>query len=150
MHDFDIKISELVAKDQVTYTRYADDLTFSAKRTGFLTGVEKALRKTMREVAYPTLTINSSKTVLATTKYKRMVTGLVLTNEGTVSLGQERKRKIRAALHHASLGKLNQKERAHLAGMLAFVNDAEPDFLVKLKDKYGAQLIEQIKRAPWE
>lgn len=145
MNDFDAKITELVSRDRVVYTRYADDLTFSAKRTGFLTGVENTLRKTIRETKSPSLTINETKTVLATTKYKRFVTGLILTNEGLVSIGHERKRKIRAALHHELLGKLEPRKRIELAGLLAFVHDVEPQFLARLELKYGADLIRRLK-----
>jgi hypothetical protein len=147
MNDFDAAITKLVSKDQVTYTRYADDLTFSAKRTGFLNGVEKALVKMLRDTKSPSLILNASKTVLATTKYKRLVTGLVLTNDGKVSLGHERKRRIRAALHHELLGKLSSQQRTELAGLLAFVNDVEPTFLARLEQIYGTQLIKNLKTA---
>lgn len=147
MNDFDTTIAELVGKDKVTYTRYADDLTFSAKRTGFLTGVEKSLRRVLREIESPSLTLNPSKTVLATTKYKRVVTGLVLTNDRTVSLGHERKRRIRAAMHHELHGRLTPQKRAELAGLLAFARDIEPLFLTKLESKYGTALIRALKTA---
>jgi RNA-directed DNA polymerase len=147
MRAFDTRISELVADDQVTYTRYADDLTFSARRTGFLTGVERALRRVLREIKSPMLTINEEKTILATRKYKRMVTGLILTNEGRVSIGHERKRNIRAALHHAEQGKLTKSEQARLGGLLAFVQDVEPEFLSRLIERYGTALISDVKAA---
>lgn len=145
MYDFDTRISDLVKADQVTYTRYADDLTFSAKRTGFLTGVEKALRQTIREITSPSLTINEAKTVLATSKYNRTVTGLVLANDGSVSLGHERKKAIRAAVHHAQQNRLSEVELRRLAGLLAFVQSAEPTFLGRLIEKYGISLISSIK-----
>jgi RNA-directed DNA polymerase len=145
MNDFDIKLSALVAQEQVTYTRYADDLTFSARRTGFLTRVDRMLRQAIRESANPTLTLNDSKTVVATTKYKRFVTGLVLTNDHKVSLGHQRKRRIRAALHHYVTGRLDTAEQAQLAGMLAFASDIEPDFVARLQAKYGTAALQQLK-----
>jgi RNA-directed DNA polymerase len=145
MFTFDTRISDLVSADHVTYTRYADDLTFSAKRTGYLTGVEKALRHVIHQTRSPSLTINESKTVLATKKYKRVVTGLVLTNDGTVSIGHVRKRAIRAAVHHASQGRLTEAGQAHLAGLFGFAQAVEPEFLGRLIDKYGATLIADIK-----
>jgi RNA-directed DNA polymerase len=145
MNDFDTRISDMVYEDRVKYTRYADDMTFSAKRTGFLTIVEKALRRTIREIKSPSLTINEAKTVLATTKYKRFVTGLVLTNDGDVSIGQERKRKIRAALHNELYGRLEPSQRTELAGLLAFVYDVEPQFLARLEQKYGQGLIRRLR-----
>jgi RNA-directed DNA polymerase len=145
MYDFDTKISDLVSRDDVKYSRYADDLTFSASRTGFLTVVQKALRKTIREVKSPSLTINETKTVLATMKYKRFVTGLVLTNDGGISIGQDRKRKIRAALHSAFYGRLEPSQRMKLAGLLAFAHDVEPHFFARLQEKYGQDLIKRLR-----
>ncbi|WP_422388507.1 retron St85 family RNA-directed DNA polymerase [Bradyrhizobium symbiodeficiens] len=147
MHDFDTRVTELVGKDKVTYTRYADDLTFSARRTGFLTAVERGLRRTLNEIESPSLTLNPSKTVLATMKYKRVVTGLVLANDQRVSLGHERKRRIRAALHYELQGRLTLQRRAELAGLLAFARDVEPSFFTKLESKYGVDLIRGLKSA---
>jgi hypothetical protein len=151
MFEFDALISNLVAKDYVTYTRYADDLTFSAKRTGYLVNVEKALRRAIAEVRWPrNLWINEEKTVLATKRYHRQVTGLVLSNDGSISIGHDRKRKLRAAVHWAAQGKLSTQELAKLSGMLAFVHAVEPAFLDRLVAKYGIAVIDNIKKAPME
>lgn len=147
MNEFDTKIFDAVSKDQVTYTRYADDLTFSAPRTGFLTGVKTNLFRIIAEMKSPSLTINEDKTVTATKKYRRVVTGLVLANDGKVSIGHERKKRIRAALHHAGEGKLSIAEQAYLGGLLAFVQDVEPDFFHRLVGKYGDKLIADVKAA---
>jgi hypothetical protein len=145
MYDFDTKVCDTASRDQVKYTRYADDLTFSAKRTGFLVHVREMLQRIIRETPFPSLTINDSKTVLATRKYKRMVTGLILANDGKVSIGHRRKRQIRAAVHYQTQGKLDLAGQAQLAGMLAFVNAVEPEFLDRLKQKYGAAVISQLQ-----
>ncbi|WP_281929170.1 retron St85 family RNA-directed DNA polymerase [Methylocystis iwaonis] len=145
MFDFDSLITEEMKKDKVNYTRYADDLTFSAKRVGNLSGVERALRRTIKEVSFPRLRLNEDKTVLATKKYRRVVTGLVLSDAGTVSLGRDRKREIRAAVHHYTMGRLDSKEISRLGGMLAFVKAVEPDFLLRLSEKFGQGTIKRIK-----
>ena len=141
----DKRLAGLANKLGFRYTRYADDLTFSAHRVGNLRSVEAILRKLLKEIKSPSLKINEDKTVLATTKFKRMVTGLILTNEKTVSIGHERKRKIRAAIHNYKAGKLDLADTAHLAGLLAFVNDVEPEHFSKLLQKYGTELIRGIK-----
>lgn len=147
MYNFDALITERVEKDFVTYTRYADDLTFSAKRTGYLTVVQEAVRDVIKHLSWPTLTINEGKTVTATTKYHRQVTGLILSNDQTVSIGHQRKRLLRAAVHRASLGKLTAKQLRQLAGNLAFVNAVEPEFLARLERKFGSEVIASIKRS---
>lgn len=145
MAEFDTLVTDAVAKDRVTYTRYADDLTFSAKRAGNLVDVGRILRRIVNELKSPRLKINEEKTVLATKKYRRVVTGLVLSDDGSVSLGHDRKRKIRAAMHHFVSGKLNAEDTSHLLGMIAFVNAIEPDFITRLAAKYGHDAIEKLK-----
>ena len=144
MYAFDQSISEAVAPDKVTYTRYADDLTFSARRTGYLTVVERRLRRTLREMRSPLLSINEGKTVLATPKYRRVVTGLVLSDDGRVTIGRDRKRIIRASVHHALNGQKSEKELMQLLGLIAFATDIEPNFIQALKAHYGTDLIAKL------
>lgn len=146
MFEFDSAISAAVSKDDVIYTRYADDLTFSARRTGYLTVVDAALREIVRNVPWPRLSINEKKTVVATKKYRREVTGLVLSNEGAVSLGRDRKRNIRAALHKASLQQLSAKDLSYLCGLLSFANAIEPGFLERMEARYGSDVIKYVKQ----
>lgn len=145
MYEFDRLITERVAKHSVTYTRYADDLTFSAPRTGYLNSIEGILRKTLAELTSPKLRLNENKTVTATKKFRREVTGIILTNDKRLSIGKERKRKIRAAVHHFSLGKLNIDQSVKLAGLLAFAKDIEPEFYATMERVYGLEVIAQIK-----
>jgi retron-type reverse transcriptase len=144
MYDFDRLMAERAAREMVTYTRYADDLTFSAKRTGYLQPIEKLVRTTLREINRPRLILNDEKTVFATTKYRRVVTGLTLTNDGTISIGRERKKLIRAMIHHYEQGLLDAENSRKLVGLLAFANDAEPAFVLRMKLKYGEKLMAEI------
>jgi hypothetical protein len=146
MFDFDTLVSEAVAKDHVTYTRYADDMTFSAPRTGHLNGVQRAVCKIIRDLKSPILDLNNEKTTYVTRKYHRSITGLTLTNDGNVTLGRDRKRLISATLHRSVLGKLTGPERQMLAGTLAYVNAVEPEFLGTLKRKYGSHNAEAAQR----
>ena len=145
MFGLDRKISEFCITEQVTYTRYADDLTFSAARTGYLTGVTKTVKKLIRDASYPRLEINQEKTVYATAKYQRSVTGLVLSNDGRVTIGREKKRHLHACVHRAAMGELRPYELQRLGGMLAYVMSVEPAFIDKLFQKYGAEVLLSLK-----
>lgn len=145
LYEFDRLICEKVGRHSVTYTRYADDLTFSAKRTGFLNPVEPILRQTIREIASPRLRINEAKTVTATMKYRREVTGLILTNDHRVSLGREKKRSLRAAIHRFSLGEMEIDEAAQLAGQMAYAADVEPEFYSRMERRYGTDVLRSLK-----
>jgi RNA-directed DNA polymerase len=71
-----------------------------------------------------------------------MVTGLILTATGEVSLGRERKRKVRALVDQFE--SLSSAERAWLKGTLAFCRDIEPGFVDRLVIKYGAPRLDAI------
>ena len=146
MFDFDARITEAVAHDRVAYTRYADDLTFSAPRTGFLNGVLKKVATTIRSLKYPKLEINGDKTKFVTSKYHRTVTGLTITNDARVTIGRQNKREIHASVHKALYNRLNSEQMQILSGKLAYVNSVEPEFLLILRRKYGDHIISIIQQ----
>ncbi|WP_083931220.1 retron St85 family RNA-directed DNA polymerase [Kaistia granuli] len=147
MYDFDQMVAGKCREEGVIYSRYADDLTFSAPRTGFLTRVEKIVASTIREIGFPRLTINAEKTTYVTRKFGRRVTGLVLSNDGLVTIGRDRKRELRAAVHRASLNELSPAQMARLGGMLAFVWAMEPAFISVLEARYGANCVQRVRLA---
>ena len=145
MFQFDEIISSEVAKDKVTYTRYADDLTFSAERSWNLVDIERIVNRALREIAYPRLQLHPDKTTHVTKKFSRSVTGLILANDGRVTIGKTRKRTLHAATHAASQGRLNDRQLQKLAGMLAFVHAVEPDFIAVLQRRYGFETIARLQ-----
>ncbi len=145
LFEFDTLVANAVAKDKVAFTRYADDMTFSAARTGYLTGVLKAVASIIRKLDSPRLHINAEKTVYATAKFKRSVTGLILSNQGGVSIGRDSKRRIHATVHNALENNLSEDELRSLAGNLAYINSVEKEFIDVLRKKYGNDIINKIQ-----
>jgi RNA-directed DNA polymerase len=144
LHRFDELIFERVGEMYVTYTRYADDLTFSAPRTGFLQGVQSVVAKTIREIKYPSLTIHGDKTRFVTTKFGRHVTGLTISLDGEVTAGQYRKRRVRAGVHKFAKNELDGDAAIRLAGLIAFIDSVEAGFIDKLKVRYGEELVARL------
>lgn len=141
MSDFDQWISSYCSSLSVNYTRYADDLTFSATRSADLQAVENEVIAFCQRLRSPLLTVNHAKTVRVSKREARRVTGLVLTNDRKVSIGRDEKRRVRAAVHYFALNKLTGDEVAKLRGMLAYINSVEPEFITRLRDKYGSDVI---------
>lgn len=137
MFEFDTAVATWAEDNGFAYTRYADDLIFSTEQKGICQQVEPALRRIVRSLEYPRLIFNNKKTVLVSKKHQRRVTGLILSSEGNVSLGRERKRMISALIHQYSLGRLTEDESYHLQGLLAFALDVEPLFVQRMAGKYG-------------
>lgn len=132
LYDFDCELSRYCLETRVSYSRYADDLTFSTNQHGVLSEVHGYVAKVLSSARYPKLAINQEKTIYSSKRHNRTVTGLVISNEGLVTIGRDKKRLIRALIHKASIGSLSQEDLDWLRGYLAFVPDAEYSYWEKL------------------
>ena len=144
MFEFDSHIFSYCSENNISYTRYADDLAFSMHDMKMRGEVLKKVEDVLASQAFPILKLNDRKTVFASKAHRRLVTGLILTNNGNVSLGRNRKRRIRAQIHHLLQSKLSDEEKNNLRGMLAFARDVEPEFVERMENKYGKQAIKKM------
>lgn len=144
LYDFDSAVNEWCTGLGIAYTRYADDLTFSTSTIGITSTIEPFLREVVRGLDYPTLKFNNKKTIHLSKKFQRKVTGLVLSNDGEVSLGRSKKRLIRSMIHRFSLGNLSNTEIGYLQGILGLAKDVEPAFVTRMSDKYGNDIILEL------
>jgi RNA-directed DNA polymerase len=95
MFEFDEKWTNYCSQRGVMYSRYADDLYFSTSQPNVLESIFAALKVDLAG-RKPAFTINAQKTVFTSRKRKRLVTGLVLTSDRSISLGRQRKRFIKS------------------------------------------------------
>lgn len=144
MYDFDAEVALWCEKSHVTYTRYADDLTFSSNIKGISSEIEKMLVTTIKKLGLSTIHLNHKKTTHLSKKHQRRITGIVINNEGNISLGRDRKREISALIHKFSLELLPEDEIFRLQGLLGFAKDVEPLFLFSMRVKYKSTLINEI------
>ena len=144
MYQFDQEIYNFCTKKNIAYTRYADDMTFSMEEKALRGTVEKKVLSTLATIDFPKLKLNHKKTVYGSKAHRRMVTGLILSNDGKTSLGRDKKRVIQAKIHHFSLGTLNGNETSSLKGLLSFAMSIEPEFVKSMKKKYGNNVIQNI------
>lgn len=147
LYEFDRIVTAEATERDIKYTRYADDLTFSGQRIGMLKDMIKVVEKAARQIGSPRLKVHPGKTTFVTARHRRTVTGVTLANDGSLSVGHERKRRISAGVHRASLGQLSAKQMGTLAGELAFVNVVEPQFIDRLRRKYGEQVVKAIQKS---
>jgi retron-type reverse transcriptase len=136
----DRRLSGLAAKLGLSYTRYADDLTFSGDqdlegRTGYLMA---RVRHIARDEGF---TVNEAKTRVLRRNTAQMVTGLVVNDRPGVRRAEVRR--LRAILHRARTEGLDRQNRqnrpdfaAWLRGKIAFVRMARPE----LGDRLMAEL----------
>jgi len=131
-----------------TYTRYADDMVFSTDHSeGRDTWLEFA-SNILEHQSLGALRINETKTRRASRASRRSVTGVILTPNGDVSIGRDRKREIRVLLHKATERKLSEDHLVRLRGLLAFTSDIEPAFLERMIKRYG-DIVLWVRRGHW-
>lgn len=146
MYIFDVAISELCIKEDITYTRYADDLTFSCKEKGKLIGFDKEVSNILRKIKSPEIKLNLKKTVRASKGVNRRVTGIVINNEGRLSLGRHKKRMISSLIHKYTLKQLGTEEVYKLKGYLSYAKYIERSFIISMENKYGVDILNSIKK----
>ncbi|PZM13034.1 retron St85 family RNA-directed DNA polymerase [Rhizobium tubonense] len=146
MYDLDEQFFQITNDIGVTYTRYADDITLSGSNKESVIEAEKAIRVAVRKCKSPKLLFNESKRGIYSTGQRRHITGLNITPSGKISLGRERKRMISSLIHKYSLMLLDANDVGKLKGYLAFSLACEPEFLGRMRIKYGSTLIEEIQK----
>lgn len=144
MYDLDTMFIEEATRSEAVYTRYADDITISGDSLENIISVENFIRTKIRKTRHPKLKFNESKRGVYTRGQRRLVTGLILTPEGNISIGRDRKRAVSALIHKFSLKLLNWKEVGYLKGMLGFTIANEPQFINRMRRKYGDDVIDRI------
>ena len=146
MYFFDECISEYCANRKITYTRYADDLTFSTNIKDSLFDIPKAVDEIIKNLGQSHLVTNKDKTVFASKKNNRHITGVTISNNGLLSIGRDRKKTLRSMVHRYCLGLLSNEETLKLKGYLGFAKHIEPEFIARLSKKYGSDIIVSIQK----
>lgn len=144
MSNFDASIDSACKEIGVTYTRYADDLTFTTNKKGVLSELPDIVKTHLKTYCHSKIRINTEKTVYSSKAFNRHITGVTITNDGKLSVGREKKRLISSMLHRLSLDMLNDKQIEQLKGQLAHINNIEPDFAYRMQKKYGSSTINKL------
>jgi RNA-directed DNA polymerase len=135
--EFDQRLSAYCESNALRYTRYADDIAISSNRPFVLDQAKGFVEALIAELSYLALTLNEDKTVNVSKKFRRELVGLVISNQGKVSLGREEKRRLRAAVHALVHGRLSVEDAVKLRGQLAFALSVERDFVNALCRRHG-------------
>jgi hypothetical protein len=137
LYDFDRKWANICSENAAQYTRYADDIYLSTRLPNVLSDVMLALKKDLVEMQGFRFEINTEKDVFTSRRRLRRVTGVVLTPKGSLSIGREKKRIVKALIYQALNAKLDAQRIQSLLGLLSHVGSVDPAFSQCLLRKYG-------------
>lgn len=129
-HPIDDEITNLCNEKNITYSRYADDLTFSSNYIDDLVQLKSQIMIILNKSGFQ---LNEHKTRFMTGKNRKIVTGLIL-NSGKLTVGKLRKRFIRAALFNYIIKKDKSVNVNEIYGLIAFIRDIEPDYAEKIQN----------------
>lgn len=146
MNTFDQAMMEFCVERNISYTRYADDLTFTTNEKNILFDLPKVVGTLLAEHCFKKIRLNSSKTVFSSKRFNRHVTGVVLTNNNELSIGRERKREIASLINSFRFGALPEDAAMRLKGLIAHAHHIEPNFITRMKQKYSDDVIDAILR----
>lgn len=126
----DSRLTGLATKANVTYTRYADDLTFSG--TTEVLSLLPRIRDIIRDEGFE---VAEEKTRVLRKGVRQDVTGLTVNSR--VSVPRVLRRRLRAAVHHARTGKEPYWKEEKLTvpalkGHLAYLHGVNPGDAAKL------------------
>lgn len=146
----DRRLGALSASRGIIYSRYADDLTFSAQDSRTLTAVRPLIAHIVQDSGFR---LNHSKSRLSGPSQARKVTGLIVRQDG-VGIGRKRLRQLRAMIHHFHLGK-SDFNATQIQGHLDHVFDVDPpryrslvQYLKRLSKDSPAGSLENLRTRP--
>lgn len=132
-YEMDMNLTALAAKYKLTYTRYADDLTFSGEEIPFetiLPEIEKILRAER-------FVLQKKKTKLLGNNKRKIITGISISSGKKLTIPKAKKREMRQKVHYiltkgldAHQRHVGSKDPAYLKRTIGYLNywhAVEPD-----------------------
>ena len=133
------------------YTRYADDITISAKRSFQYRKVQEIITNVLKKFEAPYV-FKEEKTSYGSRAGRNWQLGLMLNKDNKITIGSERKHRFRATIDNyiTNHDKWTLHDVQVLAGNISYYMSVEPDYmngsLSYYSEKYGVNIMGLIKR----
>lgn len=131
MYDFDQKMLSFCKANKYKYSRYADDMYVSSNN--YIN--EDVVEYVSGELKNVGFRLNKAKTRFYSSKYRRKVTGLVITTDSKASIGTARRNEIKKMVYNKLIHNTGNSEQ--ILGYLSFLKDIEPDTYNNIIVKYS-------------
>lgn len=144
--ELDENISSYCRKHNITYSRYADDLTFSSNDKVRLNLVKRDIKLFIKQDRF---IINDEKTRFLSSNFHQQVTGITI-NNGELKTNKKLKRKVRALLffcikNSSFIDKNGKNRELELLGCISFIKSIEPGY-IDICLKYVENLLKKFTK----
>ena len=138
--------------DRFIYTRYADDISISCRNEFDVEVIQQLILDTLGQLGAK-FTLNTSKTKYQSRNGKNFHLGVIINQENNITLGHQKKRRIKAMVSNYIMDKKNEvmwdvHDVQILNGQLAYYNKVEADsckeMVNKFNNKYDVDLMKMV------
>ncbi|OPB34636.1 reverse transcriptase family protein [Pseudomonas fluorescens] len=151
---FDNEVERYCEENELTYTRYSDDIIISGSDKK-LYGTGEVIAEVLHQQFKSALSINSSKTKYSSAGNKLKILGMMILPNGTITIDSRLKADIEVLLHFFTKDKQKFLDKietdsatalAKVSGYLNYINTTDKIYLNKLRKKYGASVVDMFVR----
>ena len=140
------------------YTRYADDIIISSSDRANVSNAPSVIRECLARTLEGDFRLNESKSKLTTVGRKIKLLGLVILPTGIICIDRELRHRLESRLHfyvtnRTLLEKIFEEEHSgegmekglqRLSGLISYASDADPNYLEKLRAKFGTTVVDSL------
>jgi RNA-directed DNA polymerase len=139
----DRRLDRLASDRGFTYTRYADDLTFSTTDNEKLREIGNILKGTQGVVTHEGLTIHPDKTRVLRQSQQQEVTGVVVNQK--LNVDRSTLKRFRATLHHIEKDGLAGKQWGNGGDLLQSI-EGFANYVAMVNPTKGSEFLAQVQR----
>lgn len=154
LRNFDNTFEDHCNSRDLIYTRYADDIIVSSRTKEPLLGLTDVIQGQLDQFSNGAFCINARKTKYYQVGGKIKILGMMILPNGRITPDSRRKRELELWLHFyqndktkfykAVQGEDEQGRLDKVGGLLNYMNSIDPDYIDKLRRKFGVVAIDLI------
>lgn len=166
LYKFDNELEKYTNTNQLQYTRYSDDIIISSTDSSYLKGIAEVIEGILKQHINDGIKLNQDKTKILKKGQRIKLLGLVILPNGLVTVDKKHKKEIETLFYlyltdekvfedyvskHFHYKNTQQKPLKELgistlSGKLIAMNSMDPNYINKLRKKYGNTIVEMFLR----
>ena len=151
MRDLDEKIAGMAKQENLIYTRYSDDLTFSTRESWNRTRAKRLIQAVSRALRVAGFYPNGRKTKVVPPGARKVVLGLVV-DGAEPRLSRQFRGNLRQHLYFLKkYGPVEHMKRRNFETILGMKHHIKGhiDYAQMVDEKYGKEMLEKYSRIDW-